>query len=426
MNCRIVNARIVTMNGSNDVIENGEIHIKNGIIQYVGAGGVPFKADRSIDANHNVVMPGFVNTHTHVVMSLLRSYADDMNLKDWLFGKIFPAEDKLTEEYAYWGALLALCEMAKSGTTAFADMYYLYDGIVRAIRQSGHRAVIARSVVDPSPEYGERTFNDMLSVFQKYNNSERIKVFMSPHAQYTVSNPMLERIAEAAKKYGTGILTHVSETQSEHENCVREHGKTPIALMNSLGLLDVPFVAAHCVHITPEDMDIMKEKGARVASCPQSNLKLASGIAPLQAMRQKGLLVALGTDGAASNNNLSMWEEMTYASYLQKGTTLDPLALPAMEALKLATANGAEALGIRCGILEAGRDADLVIVDASSLRYMPDYNVVSNIVYSGCDRDVLLTMVGGDILYEDGNITFADETEVRAHVMEFAAKLKSD
>ncbi len=425
MNCKIVNARIITLNRNSEVIQNGEIHIKNGVIQFVGeSNGPEFKADRIMDANHNVVMPGFVNAHTHVVMSLLRSYADDMNLKDWLFNKIFPAEDNLNEEFAYWGALFAMCEMARSGVTAFADMYYLYDGVVRAIRQSGHRAVIARSVVDPNPEYGERTFNDMISVFKKYNNIERIKVFMSPHAQYTVSNPMLERIAEAAKEHGTGILSHISETKSEHENCVSQHGKTPIALMESLGLLDVPFVAAHCVYVTPEDMDIMKEKNASVASCPQSNLKLASGIAPLTEFIKKGLTVALGTDGAASNNNLSVWEEMTYASYLQKGTTLDPLALPAMEALRLATAGGAAALGLNCGSLEAGRDADLIIVDTGSLRYMPDYNVVSNIVYSGCDRDVLLTMVGGDILYENGTVTFADELEVRGRVLEFANLLK--
>ncbi|MEI6100693.1 MAG: amidohydrolase [Eubacteriales bacterium] len=426
MNCRIVNARIITMNSASEVIQDGEIHIKNGVIQYVGEPGPEFKADRIIDANHYVVMPGFVNTHTHITMNLFRSYADDMNLMDWLHKKILPAEDKLNDERSYWGALLALCEMARGGTVAFSDMYYFYDGIVRAIKQSGHRAVIARGVVDPTPEVGERTFNDMISVYQKYNNSDRIRVFMSPHAQYTVSNPMLERIAEAAKKYGTGIHTHISETKAEHDACVKQHGKTPIALMESLGLLDVPFLAAHCVYITPEDMEIMKEKGAAVLSCPQSNLKLASGIAPLFAMQEKGLLIALGTDGAASNNNLSIWEEMTYASFLQKGTTLDPMALPAMESLRLATTNGAKALGLRSGSLEAGMDADLIIVDTSHLRYLPDYNVVSNIVYSGCDRDVLLTMVGGDILFENGTITFADETEVREMVSEIAEKIKSD
>ena len=425
MNYRIVNAVILTMNDQNEIIQDGEIHINDGIIQYVGAPGPAFNANRIIDANHNVVMPGFVNTHTHITMTLFRSYADDMNLMDWLQTKIGPAEDKLNDEISYWGALLSLCEMAKTGTVAFNDMYFHYDGVVRAIMQSGHRAVIARGCVDPTPETGERTFNDMISVYQKYNKEERIFVYMSPHAQYTVSNAMLGRIAEAAKKVGTGIHTHISETKAEHDACVAQHGKTPVALMESLGLLDVPFLAAHCVYVTPEDMDILREKGAAVLSCPQSNLKLASGIAPLQTMMDRGVQVTLGTDGASSNNNLSMWEEMTYASYLQKGTTLDPKVLPATEALRLATRNGAKALGLNSGILEAGRDADLIIIDTNDIRYLPDFNVVSNIVYSGCDRDVLLTMVGGDILYEDGNITFADLGEIRAKVREISEKIKS-
>ncbi len=425
MNCQIVNATIITLNAKNEIIENGEIHIKDGVIQYVGESGPDFAADRRMDANHNVVMPGFVNTHTHITMNLFRSFADDMSLKDWLDKKILPAEDKLNDENSYWGALLALCEMARNGTVALNDMYFHCKGIARAIAQSGHRAVISRGTVDPDPATGQRTFEDALTVYKKYNNVERIRVYMGPHAQYTASNDLLSKIAQAAKELKTGVHMHISETQREHEKCVAEHGKTPIALAESLGLLDVPFIAAHCVYATPEDMDILKEKGAAVASCPQSNLKLASGIAPLTAMMEKGVLVSLGTDGAASNNNLSMWEEMTLASCLQKGVTLDPQALPAMQALALATRNGAQALGINSGSLEAGKNADLIIIDTGDIRYVPDYNVVSNIVYSGCDRDVLLTMVGGDILYEDGRVTFADEEEVKQRAFEIAGKIKS-
>ena len=425
MNGKIVNAVIVTLNDKNEVIHDGEIHIRDGKIQYVGAPGPEFDAQRILDANHNVVMPGFVNTHTHIAMNLLRSWADDMNLMDWLFNKIFPAEDKLTDEFTYWGAMLALCEMAKNGTVAFNDQYFFLDGIARAIKQSGHRAVLSRGIVDPTPEHGERSFGEAVQYYKKYNNVERIRVFMAPHAQYTVSNGMMERIADTARNLGTGIHTHVSETKGEHEACVKQHGKTPVQLMESLGLLDIPFLAAHCVYVTPEDMDILRDRKAAVLSCPQSNLKLASGIAPLKVMMDHGIQVALGTDGASSNNNLSMWEEMTYASYLQKGATLDPTVLPAMESLKLATRNGAQALGLNSGSLEAGRDADLIIIDTSDLRYVPNYNVISNIVYSGCDRDVLLTMVGGDILYEDGKVTFADEAEVRAKVKEIAEKISS-
>jgi 5-methylthioadenosine/S-adenosylhomocysteine deaminase len=425
MNCQIVNATIITLNAKNEIIENGEIHIKDGIIQYVGESGPAFAADKMMDANRNVVMPGFVNTHTHITMNLLRSYADDMNLKDWLDKKILPAEDKFNDEISYWGALHALCEMAKNGTVALNDMYFYCNGIARAIEQSGHRAVISRGTVDPDPQTGERTFNDALQIYKKYNNVERIRVYMGPHAQYTASNGLLLKIAQTAKELKTGIHMHISETKREHEQCVREHGKTPIALAESLGLLDVPFLAAHCVYATEGDMELLKEKGAAVLSCPQSNLKLASGIAPILAMMEKGVLVSLGTDGAASNNNLSMWEEMTYASLLQKGTTLNPEAVPAMQALRLATQNGAKALGINSGSLEAGKNADLIIVDTGDIRYIPNYSVVSNIVYAGSDRDVLLTMVGGDILYEDGRVTFADEDEVKERVREIAEKIKT-
>jgi len=425
MNCQIINATIITQNDKDEIITGGEIHIKDGVIRYVGKPGPAFAADRMMDANHNVVMPGFVNTHTHIAMNLFRSYADDMNLKDWLDNKILPAEDKLDDESTYWGSLLALCEMARNGTVAFNDMYFFCKGIARAVKQSGHRAVLSRGTVDPDPKTGERTFADAMDIYNRYNNVERIRVYMGPHAQYTASNELLSRIAETAARLKTGIHMHISESKREHEKCVREHGKTPIALAESLGLLNVPFLAAHCVYATPEDMDILKEKGAAVLSCPQSNLKLANGVAPVSAMLGKGVLVSLGTDGAASNNNLSMWEEMSFASYLQKGTTMDPQALPAAQALRLATKNGARALGINSGSIEAGKNADLIIVDTSDIRYMPDYNVISNIVYSGCDRDVLLTMVGGDILYEEGRVTFADEDEVKTRVRKIAEKIKT-
>lgn len=423
----IKHATLITNNEQNDVVKDATIQIENGKIAYAGtAGAAPaFCAERVIDAHGNAVLPGFVNMHTHVPMNLFRSYADDLDLMTWLNTKIFPAEDRLTEESAYWASMAAMCEMASAGITAFNEMYFFVDSIAKAAQKSGLRAVLSRAVVTPAPGVGERMLEESKALFEKYNGKERLKVFLSPHAQYTVNNGMLERIAAEAKELGTGIHMHISETRGEHENCVKEQGATPIEICGKIGLLDVPFFAAHCVWVSDHDMELMAEAGATVLSCPKSNLKLASGIAPLTKMMQKGVNVTLGTDGASSNNKLSMMDEMTYACYLQKGTTYNPKTIPAAQALKLATTNGAKALGFGKGTLEAGENADLVMLDTSGIRYTPDYDIVSLIVYAGSDADVCMTMVGGDIVYENGKFAFADLDEVKAKISEYAEVMKS-
>lgn len=423
----IKHATLITNNERGDVIRDATIQVKDGKITYAGpAGEAPeFSAQRVVDAHGNAVLPGFVNMHTHVPMNLFRSYADDLDLMTWLNTKIFPAEDKMTEESAYWASMAAMCEMAAAGITAFNEMYFFVDSIAKAAAESGLRAVLSRAVVTPAPGVGERMLEESKELFEKYNGRDRLRVFMSPHAQYTVNNEMLERIAAQAKELGTGVHMHISETRGEHENCLKEHGMTPIELCEKTGLLDVPFFAAHCVWVSEHDMELMAGHGAAVLSCPKSNLKLASGIAPLTKMMQKGVKVTLGTDGASSNNKLSMMEEMTYACYLQKGTTYDPKTIPAQEALKLATTRGAQALGLGNGTLEAGENADLVMIDTSGIRYTPDYDIVSLIVYAGSDADVCMTMVGGDIIYENGEFMFADVEEVKAKIAEYAEVMKA-
>lgn len=422
----IKNATLITNNEQNDVIQDAVIQVKDGKIAYAGkaAAAPEFHAERTIDAHGNAVMPGFVNMHTHVPMTLFRSYADDLDLMTWLNTKIFPAEDKLTEESAYWASMAAMCEMAAAGITAFNEMYFFIDSIARAARESGLRAALSRAVVTPAPGVGERMLAESVELFEKYDGADRLKVFLSPHAQYTVNNGMLKQIAQEAKRLGTGVHMHISETRGEHEGCLKEHGRTPIELCEEMGLLDVPFYAAHCVWVSDHDMERMAKYGVTVLSCPKSNLKLASGIAPLTKMIQAGVKVTLGTDGASSNNKLSMMDEMTYASYLQKGTTYDPETMPAAQALKLATTHGAQALGFGKGTLETGENADMVMIDLSGIRYTPDYDIVSLIVYAGSDADVCMTMVGGDVVYENGAFSFADIKEVKQKISEYAEIMK--
>ncbi len=427
MKIRIENATVITNNENKDVLRHAEIQVDGERIVYAGAAdhAPAMEADRVIDAQGNLVMPGFFNTHTHVPMNMFRSYADDLDLMTWLNTRIFPAEDRLTDEIAYWASMAAMCEMAAAGIVGFNEMYFFMGSVAKAAQESGLRAVLSRAVVTPAEEVAQRTFREGVELFEKYNNTGRLKVYLSPHAQYTVNNEMLEKIAKEAARLQTGIHMHISETKGEHENCLKDHGMTPIELSEKLGLLDVPFLAAHCVWISEHDMELMAQHGSYVLSCPRSNLKLASGIAPLSRMLERGVRVSLGTDSVASNNKLSIMEEMTYATLLQKGTTYDPKVMPAAQAIDLATRQGARAMGFESGVVEAGKNADIIMLDTSGIRYTPDYDIVSNVVYSADDTDVCMTMVGGDIVYENGRFSFADVEEIKAKLHEYSAVMKA-
>ncbi len=426
MKLKINNATVITNREGNNVLRQAVIQIEGGKIVYAGAEkqAPAFVPERVIDASEKIVMPGFFNLHTHIPMTLFRCYADDMALQEWLFDRIFPAEEQLTDEMAYWASLGALCEFAAAGVVGFNEMYDHCDAIARAVKQSGHRAVIARGIVAFTPQMAEEKLKEALDCYEQYQGDGRLKVFLSPHAQYTNENATLALIAEHAARLKTGIHTHVSETKKEHEECVAHTGHTPVELFSELGLMDVPFIGAHCVWVSDRDIEIMARHKATVASCPRSNLKLASGVAPLQKMIDAGVNVGIGTDSAASNNRLSMMSEMTYASLLQKGTMLDPLALPAAEVIRLATVNGARALDFDSGVIEAGKNADLIMIDTAGIRFSPDYDPVASVVYAAESGDVSLTMVGGDILYEGGQCTFADVDEVKSRLKEYAKAIK--
>ncbi len=425
MSVRINNGYVITANAQNACME-GCVIVDGGIIVYAGSEALAPDMDvaRTIDANGGIIAPGFVNTHTHVAMNLLRGYADDMALMDWLQNSIWPAEARLDEEAVYWGTMLAIAEMVSGGITCFSDMYNFTEQIAKAANDAGIRALIATAVLDIDGQ-GDKRLQKAADLFDFVKDYPRVEAAIGPHAEYTVSPEMFKKVGKYAQKFGSRIHVHISETFGEHSECIERHGKTPIGLLNSLGLLELPLMAAHCVWISDEDMTLMAEKDITVLSCPGSNLKLGSGIARVCKMMDTGVNVSCATDGAASNNNLSMMEEMTLISLLQKGVNHQPMLMPAKTAVRIATINGAKALGLEqiTGSIEAGKQADLVIIDTSGVRYCPKTNLLNHFVYSGSDADVKLTMVGGDILYEDGKITFGDIEEIKAKASQQTARL---
>ncbi|MGI6092634.1 MAG: amidohydrolase [Veillonellaceae bacterium] len=403
----------------NYMVEKGDIFIEGSIITAVGNISEDCKPDKVIDCSGKLAIPGLVNTHTHAAMTLFRSFADDMLLMDWLQNKIWPAEAKLTADDVYWGSMLAIAEMLKSGTTAFADMYIFMPEVAKAVAESGIRAVLARGIAGVSPT-AEAALKESEDFFTQYNNAAdgRIKVMLGPHAPYTCPPDYLRKVVSLAHRLGAEIHIHLAETADEVKNCEQQYKVSPIKLMDQLGILDCGVLAAHCVHVTEDDINIMKTKNVRVAHNPGSNMKLASGIAPVPKMLKAGLSVGLGTDGAASNNNLDMFEELRLAATLHKVNTFDPLVVPAIEAVKMATSNGARVLGIGdiTGALSVGLKADIVLLDMSGLHWCPCYDLLSLLTYSAGLSDVDTVLVDGNVLMENRKLTTIDEEQLKYEV----------
>lgn len=425
MNICIKNGFLITAD-SNDSCFKGCVHVSGDVITYAGSeqSAPQFIADKVIDANGGIIAPGFVDTHTHIPMNLFRGAADDMALMDWLQNKIWPAEAKLDEDAVYWGTMLGIAELVSGGVTCFSDMYNFTETIARAANESGIRALIASAVIDIDGQ-GDRRLKTAEELFGIVKDYKKVNAAIGPHAEYTVSPAMFRKVRDFAQRMNSRVHVHISETAGEHKDCITRHGMTPIALIDSLGVTDVPVMAAHCVWVEDSDMAIMARKGVNVMSCPGSNLKLGSGIARTARMLEAGVNVSCATDGAASNNNLSMMEEMTLFALLQKGIYLDAALIPSKTAFRIATINGAKVLGLEnvIGSLEAGKQADIIIINTTGFRYCPDTDLLNHLVYSGSDGDVALTMVGGEILYENGKITFADAEEIKSKARQYSMKL---
>lgn len=378
-----------------------------------------------IDAEGKIAVPGMVNTHTHAAMTLLRSYADDMVLMDWLQNKIWPAEDGLTDDDIYWGTMLSIAEMLKTGTTCFADMYFSMNRVADAVEETGIRAALSRGLTGFSDENYAK-LEENAALFKERHNSAggRIHVMLGPHAPYTCSVEYLKNVIAKAQQLGSEIHIHLCETKGEVDNCIKEHGMSPIKLMDSLGMFESGTLAAHSVHVDEEDMAIMAAKNVRVAHNPQSNLKLASGIAPVPAMLKHGITVGLGTDGTSSNNNLDMLEECRLAAMLHKNMTGDPEIIPAAQALAMATSEGAKALGFAdVGKIEAGQKADIVLYNMNKPYWHPRNDRTSLFVYAANANDADIVLVNGKVLMQNGELLYIDLEKVYAEADARARRL---
>lgn len=372
-----------------------------------------------LDGHGRVAAPGLVNTHTHIAMGLFRNYADDLELMDWLENAIWPAEAKLTNELVEVGTRLGIAEMFRSGTTCFSDMYFFMNDTAKVVKETGIRAVLSRGMAGVAPT-AEQALVDSRHLFNDWHgfDNDRIKVMLGPHAPYTCPDDYMKKVMDLSHELGAQIHIHLCETKGEVENVIKATGKTPIAHFNDLGVFDTGCVAAHGVHLTDEDLDIMKAKNVRVAHNPQSNLKLASGIADVPAMLAKGITVGLGTDGSASNNNADMLEEVRLAATLHKATHFDPKAIPAHQALQLGTVEGAKVLDYNdLGLIKEGYRADLCLYDVTGMHWLPRYNDVASLVYAANSSDVQTTIVAGKVVMKDRELLTIDEEKLRHDVM---------
>ena len=399
--------------------------VKDARIAYVGEKEPSEKVDEVIDGKGNLLLPGFYNTHCHAAMTVFRGYGEDLPLDRWLNERIFPAEDRLTSKAAYLGSLVAAAEMIAGGVVSFSDMYMFQEEAARAVLESGMKANLSRCIVsfaDMDEPRGDSRFLEAERLVNGLHGAAdgRILVDMSLHAEYTNTEQMFRTVAEYAKERSLGIQIHISETKKEHaEAMARRGGRTPIELCLDTGILDSRTVAAHCVWVSENDMDIMKEKGVFVSHNPISNLKLGSGVMDLGKMLAKGIHVTLGTDGAASNNDLDILSELQTAAILHKGVNLDPERTRADKMIALATGEAAQAQGRPdCGRIEVGYRADLVLWDLDAVHNIPSYDYAATVAYSAKSSDVLMTMVDGKILYKNGNYKTIDVEKLKYEAKE--------
>ena len=428
MSILIHNCTAVLMDGANTVLPNAFVAVEDGKITWVGDRRPVGFFDERIDGEGGVLLPGLVNCHTHTAMTAMRGYGDGHDLQDWLHNFIFPVEAKWDDRAIRACTALGLAEMIATGTTCIADMYMHMDAVAQEIAAAGISANLCCGGVLFDPVFDPKTHHDciqqehMASRWHGYNNGQ-ILFDASIHAEYTSRPELWKWTVDFAKANGLGMHVHVSETRREHEECLAKYGKTPLQTLDQYGVWDVRAIAAHCVWTTPEDWALMVEKGVTPVHNPVSNLKLGSGIAPVPAMKGAGVRVALGTDGVSSNNNLDMFEEMKFAAILHNGANHDPLALLAKDALRMATVNGAEALGRKSGRIAPDYDADLILLDPQRLNLLPCHDPVSNAAYAAHGCDVRMNMARGKVIYKDGDFLTIDIARVKREVAEYAVPL---
>lgn len=426
MNTLIKNTTLITMNNEKEILKNIDIVIEKDRIKYIGTDSSDFSVDKIIDGSGMITMPGLINTHTHIPMSLFRNYADDLPFWEWLHDRIIPMEVNLKREHVYWGSMLSIAEMIKSGITSFSDMYFFVEDIAEAVRETGIRGFLSLSVTDGDEER-ENSLRETEEFIETWDGEEngRINVRIAPHAPYSCSDEFLKRLSELSQIYDKGINIHVSESEQEMKDSFKLYGISPIKRLDKLGILKQSTIAVHCVYLSDNDIAILKQRDVSVSNNPGSNLKLGNGFARVNDLLEAGVNVSLGTDGAASNNNLNMFEEMSLASLVNKGLSKNPEAVPAEKALQMATIDGAKALGKESdiGSIEIGKKADIILIDTEKPHFYPRHNEVSSLVYSAQASDVDTVIVDGKVLMENRELLTIDLKNVLEYSEEMAKDL---
>lgn len=417
---------LLTMDGENTILENGALMIEGDRIAEIGDAAVltaKYPQAELLAEEHGLIMPGLVNTHTHAAMSCFRGLADDLPLMQWLQEYIFPREAKLTGDMVYHSTLLSLCEMIRSGTTSFCDMYLFSADVARAVAESGMRCWLGEVLYDfPSPNYGdlENGFSYMDKLFSDYADHELLTITVNPHAVYTCSPDLLTRLGEVATKQNAIYHIHLSENREELETCRERYGCSPVEHLERLGLLNERVLAAHCVMLDDGEISLLAKRGVKVTHCQESNMKLASGIAPVVKMLEAGVCVSIGTDGSASNNDVDMFSEMNSVAKLHKVARMDPTVMNAVATVHAATLGGARALGAEemVGSLETGKKADCIVLDLNQPHLTPLYNPVSHLVYAARGGDVLHSIVNGRVIMRNRQIETLDEASILTEMEE--------
>ena len=411
-----------------NTVEHAYIGTKNGIIDYISTEKPDWGYGEVYDGAGKVLIPGFVNNHTHAAMTFMRGYGEGLPLSRWLNEKIFPFESKWDENSIYWAGLLGMAEMMACGTTSFTDMYF-HDAVAeKVVRESGMKCNFDNPPIcfDGTPLKKQKYFEPVLDMIKKFGHSRgRFVEEFGLHAEYTSTEGLVKEVADFAKENELRLHIHMSETKSEHEECKQRHGKTPARYLESCGIFENPTNLAHCVWVEDDYIECLKQyQNVSVTHCPSSNMKLGSGFAPIRKMLDAGINVCLGTDGASSNNNLNMFEEMHLAAMICRGITGDAGNVSPKELFKMATVNGAKSQGRNdTGVIKKGNKADIVVLDFNKPHLVPCYDVLTNIVFSAQASDVVLTMVAGDVLYRDGKYKTIDINKVYDKISYYLPKI---
>ncbi len=429
----ISGGKALLLDEANTCLDNAGIAIHDSSIIDIGRREDILKryaAKKIIDAEGSLVLPGFVNTHTHAAMTCFRGIADDLELMDWLNNYIFPAEAKnVNPHLAYWGSMLACAEMIKSGTTTFCDMYIFEEETARAAKEAGVRCLVGEVLFDfpsPSCKTPEEGLACTRRLAEKWYNDPLVRIIVEPHSLYTCSRPLLQQAKMIADEFGLMLGIHLLENQQEHDQLLEKHGKSAVAFLDDIGYLNERLLAFHCVYLTINDISLFAKHGCKVSHNPASNMKLGNGIPPITDMLEAGITVGLGTDGCASNNTLDMIKEMSTAAKLHKVAMLDPTVMDAKTAMRMATINGAKAIGMGhlVGSLEVGKKADIILIGLNRPHLTPLYNAYSHMVYAAGGADVDTVVINGKVVMENRRLLTIAEEDVMNEVRKIAVGVK--